>query len=48
MIRELPITGLYKVAMDICHQQGMDYHDPRTGKKYPAPKPDKQKPKDAP
>ena len=28
---------LYDVARLICHQHGMDWTDPRTGKLYPAP-----------
>lgn len=31
--------ALYGVAMQVCHDFGLDYIDPRTGKKYPAPKP---------
>jgi hypothetical protein len=30
--------ALYRVARDICHEFGMDWYDPRTGKKHPAPK----------
>jgi hypothetical protein len=40
---ESEIPALYEVAKQTCHEFGMDYHDPRTGKKYPAPK--KAKPK---
>jgi len=29
---------LYDVARDVCHEQGMDWTDPRTGIKYPPPK----------
>jgi hypothetical protein len=30
--------ALYAIAKQICHEFGLDYTDPRTGKKYPAPK----------
>jgi hypothetical protein len=39
--REIP--ALYEVAKQACHASGVDYQDPRMGKKYPAPK--KAKPK---
>jgi hypothetical protein len=32
--------SLYDIARDVCHQQGMDWTDPRTGKTYAAPKKD--------
>jgi len=35
-MRENP--ALYEVAKQITHEAGFDWHDPRTGKKYPAPK----------
>jgi hypothetical protein len=48
-MREIP--ALYEVAKQICHDLGMPWFDPRTGKKYPAPankvrkaKPRKRKP----
>jgi hypothetical protein len=33
-----PPGDLYDVARDCCHEQGMDWTDPRTGKTYPPPK----------
>ena len=29
---------LYEIAKQITHETGADWYDPRTGKKYPAPK----------
>lgn len=29
---------LYEVAKRVSHEQGYDWHDPRTGEKFPAPK----------
>jgi hypothetical protein len=29
---------LYEVAREVCHAHGMDWTDPRSGKKWPAPK----------
>jgi hypothetical protein len=40
---EPEIPALYEIAKSMCHEFGMDYFDPRTGKKYPAPK--KENPK---
>jgi hypothetical protein len=33
--------SLYDVAREVCHKHGMDWTDPRTGEKHPAPKGDK-------
>jgi hypothetical protein len=30
--------SLYDVVRDLCHKQGMDWTDPRTGEKFPPPK----------
>jgi len=35
----LPIDGLYAVARDCCHAQGIAWIDPRTGRRYPPPPP---------
>lgn len=32
------LSGLDLVAMKVCHEFGMDWYDPITGEKYPAPK----------
>lgn len=33
---------LYIVAREVCHEFGMPWTDPRTGKTYPPPKPLRQ------
>jgi hypothetical protein len=36
MNREIP--ELYEIAKQLCHDAGVSWFDPRTGKEYPPPK----------